>query len=156
MKSRPTGEVRLDEQERALVATWRAFRAYVLERARLDPTLDDPKPDDDLELRLGIDGAGFVHVDPEDPNLDEFDAVEFYDLQTAAAKIDAKRKIIELARIERDTFAGRSFGDPRKGRKAPKTPAKAAAERAKLILERRPDLASTRLGELADPKRKAP
>jgi hypothetical protein len=114
---RPPGEVRLDEQERALVATWRAFRAWCNERSRPDPTLDEAKPDDIVTLVVHGDGSGTVHVDPEDPNLDEFDAVVFYDLQGAPAKIDASRKLAEQSRIERETPSRRSFGDPRKGRK---------------------------------------
>lgn len=117
LPSPPVAHVRLDESERALVLAWRALHAYARERSRLDPLADDPPADDTLTLHLYLDGSGTVHVDPEDPNADEFDAITFYDLPHAVVKIDAARNDLEKAREERDRIRARRFGDPRKRRR---------------------------------------
>jgi hypothetical protein len=108
----------LTTDERALVDMHRAFRAYVFERMRLDPTLDEPRAEEHT-LELHPDTSGRIVVEPDDPNENRFSVASWHMLQEAPAAVEAARADLETARRAREGAApARKTGDPRKGRRA--------------------------------------
>ncbi|TAL40790.1 MAG: hypothetical protein EPN91_12350 [Salinibacterium sp.] len=114
-------QVILTEQERALVVAWRTFRAYQEQRLRGHKLLDDPKDAEDEAcwFEQFADGSGSVRVDPADPNDKTFNAAAWTDLLEAAPAI-AKATVHLKLRIDQIEQGKPRFGNPRRGRPAPK------------------------------------
>lgn len=117
---RPAREVRLDESERAIVLAFRALTAYVREWTRFDPTLDKPRAEGMISLRLEADGSGNAIFTPMRPRTSKRGGdriiCTWTSLASAADTIDGARNALEVSRLERETGRPPAFhGDPRRG-----------------------------------------
>jgi hypothetical protein len=96
MAVRPTAD------ELAFVALHRSHAAYVRERTRLDPTLEEDRGDESIYIEVDSDGSGRLMVRPEDPDERPLQVCLWLDAASGASIVDGAREALELSRMERE------------------------------------------------------
>jgi hypothetical protein len=91
--------LRLTEEEKLLVLTWRAFRAYASERLRPNP---DREHEEALFLEVHSDTSVRLRVERVDSRRAPETLKCWRDMFEAPEEMDAERLILEKEREERD------------------------------------------------------